>query len=153
MRNYLFPLALTLLIVAGCSSNTIQAEAVDGTFRRVADRHDAISRRRRPLPAGEADRPARHGTAAGRAGRGEAMPTIDTTDLANAAAAAIVDGLNGVIAGANADIQAFATAIVTDTLEASAAGRWTCSKPSPIKRRCWRRRTVWHSWPVRRRRR
>jgi hypothetical protein len=51
------------------------------------------------------------------------MPTIDTTDLAAAAAAAIVDGLNAVIAGANADIQAFATAIVTDTLEASASGR------------------------------
>lgn len=51
------------------------------------------------------------------------MPTIDTTALANAAAAAIVDGLNGLIAGANADIQTFATDITRDTIEASASGR------------------------------
>jgi hypothetical protein len=51
------------------------------------------------------------------------MSTLDTTAIANAAAAAIVDGLNGLIADANADVQGFAAAIARDTIEASAAGR------------------------------
>lgn len=51
------------------------------------------------------------------------MPTLDTNEIANAAVTTIVDGLNGLIANANADIQGFATDITRDTIEASAAGR------------------------------
>jgi hypothetical protein len=79
------------------------------------------------------------------------MPTHDTTDLANAAAAAIVEGLNGVIVGANADIQAFATAIVADTLEASATGRTDLLETLADQTKCWRRRTASRSSPVPRR--
>jgi hypothetical protein len=48
--------------------------------------------------------------------------TTNFDDLKNAAVASIIDGLNGVITGANEDIQNFANSIVQDSMEAAAVG-------------------------------